>query len=207
MIHEFKLPTDMAKVREKVMGLSSLWDTRLPDKPFFTLGGSAYLDIDRDDKSLYEYKTRTFNAPMVHCFGDLYKDVQSVLTDHLKIPCNFDHNYCVPGFHIFFSHEDFVTTGGPWHMDMGHIQLGLPEVDPISFTATIKLPTDGGGIQYKFTSGGEEHYLPYEVGGMILHDGCMMHKIAPLNSLYEDDERITMQGHGVKVDGEYVLFW
>lgn len=207
MIHQFKLSTDMEKIRNKVMGLNSLWDNRIPDRPFYTLGGSAYLDIEREDKTSYEYKQKTFNSSMVHCFGDLYSEVQAVLENHLKVPCHFDPLLCVPGFHIFFSHPAFVTTGGVWHMDMGHIQLGLPENDPISFTATVELPTDGGGLQYKFSSNGEEHYLPYEVGGMVMHDGCMMHKIAPLKAFHEDDERITMQGHGVKVNGEYVLFW
>ena len=205
MIERLKLSTDMDKIRDKVMGLSSIWDERLPDRPFYTLGGSAYLDIKSSDKSTYGYKRKTFNDTMVHCFGGLYKEVVAVLSDYLKIPCTFDPSLCVPGFHIFFSHPAFVTSGGLWHMDMGHIALGLPENDPISFTATVRLPQDGGGLQYK--EGDEEFYLAYKVGEMVVHDGCIMHKIAPLKAFHENDERVTMQGHGVKIDGQYVLFW
>jgi len=90
-------------------------------------------------------------------------------------------------------------------MDMGHIALGLPENDPISFTATVRLPKDGGGLQYK--EGDEEFYLAYKVGEIVVHDGSIMHKIAPFKAFHEDDQRVTMQGHGVKIDDQYVLFW
>ena len=195
----------MGDVRENVMGLSALWNHRIPDRPFFTLGPSAYLDIERTDKTSYQNNLAVTNNVLAYCFGDLYKEVAEVLSEHLGKPAYYDASLALPGFHIFFSHTAFVTSGGLWHMDMGHVQLGLPENDPISFTATVRLPKDGGGLQYKDEKG--EHYLPYEVGGMVMHDGCTMHKIAPLKAFHEDDERITMQGHGVEIEGEYVLFW
>ena len=205
MIHQFKLNTDMEDVREKVMGLTSLWKFRLPDKPMYTLGASSYLDIEREDKTDYFNAVNVCNGALAYCFGALYREISDVLEAHLKTYITFDSSIALPGFHIFLAHEAFVTSGGLWHMDMGHVQLGLPDVDPISFTATVRLPKDGGGLQYK--EDGKEFYQPYEVGGMILHDGCTMHKIAPFKKFYADDERITLQGHGVKIDGQYVLFW
>jgi len=205
MLQTFKLEADMEVVRGNVIGLNSLWNNRTEDRPFHTLGASAYLDIRRGDTDSYFTGVQACNGALAYCFGSLYQEISKVLTDHLKMEVSFDPSLALPGFHIFFGHEAFVREGGLWHMDMGHIQLGLPDVDPISFTVTVCLPKDGGGLNYKQDD--KEHYLAYEVGGMVVHDGCMMHKIASLNSYQEDDERITMQGHGVNINGEYVLFW
>lgn len=204
-ISRFKLKEDMEKVREKVLGLGSLWNQRLPDRPFFTLGPSAYMDIAIKDKTDYNNNLIVTNNVLAHCFGSLYREVSAVLEKELGKPNYYDANYALPGFHVFFAHPAFVTSGGLWHMDMGHVQLELPGINPISFTVTVRLPKDGGGLQYKKDD--KEKYLPYEVGGMIMHSGCTMHKIAPLKAFHEDDERITMQGHGVDIDGEYLLFW
>ena len=35
----------MEVVRVNVIGLNSLWNNRTEDRPFYTLGASAYLDI------------------------------------------------------------------------------------------------------------------------------------------------------------------
>ena len=45
MLQTFKLETDMEVVRGNVIGLNSLWSNRTEDRPFHTLGASAYLDI------------------------------------------------------------------------------------------------------------------------------------------------------------------
>jgi len=205
MLQTTKLEADMEEVRGNVIGLNSLWNNRILDKPFHTLGASAYLDIVGGDQEPYFTGVRACNGALAYCFGPLYREISEALTDLLKVKASFDSALALPGFHIFFAHEAFVREGGLWHMDMGHIQLGLPDIDPISFTVSVCLPKDGAGMDYKV--GDEEHHLAYKVGGMVVHDGCMMHRIAPLKSYLDNDERITMQGHGVKIDGEYILFW
>ena len=42
---------------------------------------------------------------------------------------------------------------------------------------------------------------------MALHAGHLLHQIAPGTALQPQDERITLQGHGVYVDGAWRLYW
>jgi hypothetical protein len=44
----------MAEVRGKIIGLNFLWNNRTEDRPFHTLGSSAYLDIRRKDVEVKE---------------------------------------------------------------------------------------------------------------------------------------------------------
>lgn len=47
----------------------------------------------------------------------------------------------------------------------------------------------------------------YKVGEIILHSGYTLHQIAPTTYIYPDDERITLQGHGLFCDGQWLLYW
>ena len=47
----------------------------------------------------------------------------------------------------------------------------------------------------------------YERGHMALHSGHLLHQIAPGVDLQPDDQRITLQGHGVRTGGVWRLYW
>ncbi|MCP5507982.1 MAG: hypothetical protein H7A37_06755 [Chlamydiales bacterium] len=51
------------------------------------------------------------------------------------------------------------------------------------------------------------HYLPYEEGKILIHDGLTLHQIAPAEKMQPDDERITLQGHALFCDGAWRLHW
>ena len=93
-----------------------------------------------------------------------------------------------------------------------------------SFTITIKLPSCGSGLNYwdityaeypnhsnkdPETAFPEEkrHYLPYEEGKIVIHNGLMLHQIAIPKDLKKDDVRITMQGHAIRCDGVWRIHW
>jgi hypothetical protein len=54
----------------------------------------------------------------------------------------------------------------------------------------------------------EPKILSYEIGSIVLFKGNLLHQIAPFYSpIYSDELRITMQGHGIKCDGKWLLYF
>jgi hypothetical protein len=50
-------------------------------------------------------------------------------------------------------------------------------------------------------------YLPYTPGHLVIHSGHQLHQIAAIPDRRPGDERITMQAHVLRVDGEWVMYW
>ena len=49
--------------------------------------------------------------------------------------------------------------------------------------------------------------VPYEVGKLFYHTGHVLHQIIPGYQLDGDDRRITLQGHGIKCDGVWKIYF
>jgi|TARA_S200000501_G_C20697062_1_gene687828 hypothetical protein len=49
--------------------------------------------------------------------------------------------------------------------------------------------------------------VPYEVGKLFYHTGHILHQIIPGYNLDGSDRRITLQGHGVKCDGIWKIYF
>ena len=102
----------------------------------------------------------------------------------------------------------------------------------LSFTLPIQVPTNGGGLntwedesmkQYeidnKYTKHmkeldysqwgdyGEPTVVPYEAGKMFWFTGQLVHQIAPAYNADFNDRRISLQGHGVKCDGKWIIYF
>ena len=48
---------------------------------------------------------------------------------------------------------------------------------------------------------------PYTVGKLFYHTGHVLHQIIPGYKLQEGDRRITLQGHGIKCDGKWIIYF
>ena len=102
----------------------------------------------------------------------------------------------------------------------------------LSFTLPIQVPTNGGGLntweeesmkQYeidnkytkhmkeldysKWGDYGEPTVVPYEAGKMFWFTGQLVHQIAPAYNADFNDRRISLQGHGVKCDGKWIIYF
>ena len=112
--------------------------------------------------------------------------------------------------------------GNPIHVDTAHRPLGLQE-PTLSCTLSLRLPSTGAGL--KVWPLLEEHgrgltqpqlmdllnrtparYAPYTVGTLFVHSGDWYHQARGLPYL-PGEYRITLQGHGVRMDGRWHLFW
>ncbi|OGV27196.1 MAG: hypothetical protein A3F18_07220 [Legionellales bacterium RIFCSPHIGHO2_12_FULL_37_14] len=106
----------------------------------------------------------------------------------------------------------------------------------LSFTLSLKLPKTGTGlytwptlnrdelISYANTlevsrfatmacllSQHKREYIPYKIGHFITHNGQVVHWIPPMaissETIPVGEQRITLQGHGIKHAGVWEIFW
>ena len=135
-----------------------------------------------------------------------------------------------PGFTSSFPAK---CSNGRWRLSTKIWQYqtqdwdGFKSVDfnrPISFTLAVALPKYGGGLSVwdvwheemvgrspeeikALIKSRERKHHAYRVGHMVLHSGHMVHQIAPMVNAQPDDERITLQGHGLLCDGTWRVYW
>ena len=111
------------------------------------------------------------------------------------------------------------------HYDYWHSFKEVDLKNTLSFTIPVKLPTHGGGLYtwedevnpYSFNYTTNENKLDelespsvsnlYNTGEMIYFIGHLLHQMMPGVNVQPTDRRITVQGHGVKCDGVWRLYW
>ncbi|HLX03775.1 MAG TPA: hypothetical protein VKS80_16840 [Trinickia sp.] len=122
--------------------------------------------------------------------------------------------------------------GNPIHVDTAHRALGVVGLigdrsadDPptLSFTLPLCLPREGAGMklwplgldalahldragQLERLGTSATRFVAYRAGTLFLHSGTCFHQARGL-PVTPGDYRITLQGHGVWLDGEWRLFW
>ena len=122
------------------------------------------------------------------------------------------------------------VVGNAIHCDTAHLVVdwgnrdGLELENPISITVSIRIPEAGAGLNYwefgrertddlppaalrEFLINSPKHYHPYQLGCMAIHSGLRYHQMAAMPKMLPGDERITLQGHGVRQNGVWQLFW
>jgi hypothetical protein len=219
-----------ADVAARVRAHEPRW-TRRSTSEFFTLGAASYLD----DETAYMPRAAATNPLLDGDFGDLHERLRTVLAERLDAPCSLASPFARPGFHIWRVPGIPTTAEASLHFDMQYERVPFPERArtgfdrPISFTLPLVLPRQGGGLTtwdvtvdqvnafyrrtgYLVTLDDLKLLLTprhhaYEVGTLVLHSGHMLHQIAPVPAVDPDDERITLQGHGIFYDGEWKLYW
>jgi len=227
--------TDCERVASAVSNLRDHWIPRTrPPTSFFTLGVASYMDLSSPaeqglTRNYYE-EAPIFNALILDRFGWLLKLIQDALNDTLGLTTCFCPRLAVPGFHIF-EHLAIPTTDlASIHSDLQYqlIQWGdcatlLDFRNPVSFTLPIKLPAGGGGInEWDLTyeemtlahldlatslRSRRKSFQPYSIGSLALHSGHYLHQIAGVADVQPGDQRITLQGHGLRRGTDIILYW
>ncbi|MDY1548717.1 hypothetical protein [Luteibacter sahnii] len=204
---------------------------------FVTYGRAAYLDIcmpDADAQEQYYSKVAASNRVLMDAMGEMYAQLKSVVGGILGAPVTYRPDVLgVPGLHVIRGDAINITQGFGVHFDTQYERLRLPvpmdeDTYPISFTLPLLMPKNGTGLQVydlnskdlgRLSDPGEtrslselaqlcgSRYLPYSVGTLVFHHGLLGHHAASSAVAGEDDERITVQGHGVLCGGEWILYW
>ena len=228
---DFLDATECAETVTRIIALQQNW-TRRSEFGFYTLGTAAYLDgVGAHDA--YLKKAEATNPRLAETFGDLYAALLGFLEYVLGEPVGYDERLALPGFHIFrFSGQQLApddAVAERAHFDLQFLNA-VPESTPeatISFTLPLEQPSEGAGMavwDYRYQDA-VAHNLPgpdfaadhpfervcYQTGRMVLHDGFILHAIlhtvvgapapAPVG------RRITLQGHGVRRNGQWTIYW
>ncbi|ADI39254.1 putative uncharacterized protein [Waddlia chondrophila 2032/99] len=223
------LPEECLQIQQQLHSLKDKWEPRLGDLPFYTLGAASYLDAGKKGEFFYKMKAKRFNPLLKEHFDSLYQKVAEVLEKETGKPVVYEENYGYPGFHIFLFSEVFEFNIASVHFDLQFQELSwryknVDQLHPLSITLPIALPGSGGGmfcwdIHYrdvkelprseleKRSQEEEPVLIEYSPGQIVVHEGLFLHQIAPAEEMKENDERITLQGHGLFCDGAWHLYW
>ncbi|NRO97469.1 hypothetical protein GWC77_16215 [Paraburkholderia sp. NMBU_R16] len=131
---------------------------------------------------------------------------------------------------VWFTRRDGPEfPGNPIHVDTAHGALDLanvsvPNLPPtLSFTLPLGLPREGAGMalwplgvadlahldgasQLERLRASPTRFVAYRPGTLFLHSGTCYHQARGL-PVTPGDHRITLQGHGIWIDGAWRLFW
>jgi len=202
---------------------------------FFTVGRASYLDVcpqKADPKTDYYDRLAQSNAELVAAFSDLYEMLRRMLEERLGGAASYAQSLALPGFHLFFGRGIMGAGSSGRHFDIQYERLTLPEGrivdDPISFTLALELPAGGSGLDIWNVTAGDydaafaagriltiedlvarktSAHFGYRAGTLYLQRGLFLHRIGSSGPIAEEDRRITLQGHGLNIDGRWRLYW
>lgn len=183
----------------------------------------------------YAALAERYNAVLTRYFGDLHERVRAAICALLGEPVRLAEEFALPGFHIFRAAAiPGPGNEASIHVDLQygaleHSRYGKPDFGAfVSFTLPLRLPARGGGLNVwdvtrdalvtrflageernvtKAVAGLEPRFQPYRIGELVLHSGHTVHQIANVPSVTAGDARTTLQGHGVRYAGGWVLYW
>lgn len=231
MITEIDLLTEAEcqLVRDEVYNLKDLWVQRHFLLDFYILGASSYIDGVKNQQDYYQ-KIKVYNPILSDSFSWLYQQLADALAKTLEAPVCYQDTLALPGFQIYLFHRQLVRPSPFIHSDLQYQLLNWESTEsidfnnPISLTLTIALPKHGAGLhlwdlqhqEYQGLAQEEKTQLlstrkkifhPYKLGSIALHKGNRVHQAALGKNLQTDDERITLQGHGLLCQGAWQLYW
>ena len=221
---------ECAQAVEQLQGLERHWTHRHDYLPSYTLGAAAYLDVPRHGIATYTVRAVRMNKFLRRDFGWLHQRTAEALADHLGEPVGLTRRFATPGFHIFRHHPNLGELKARLHFDLQAERLDFDASathDPacrLSFTTAVALPEDGAGLyiwpltheQTRELNDAdfdtqvravEPEYQGYTLGELFVHDGSHLHSIASDRKMVSGESRVTYQGHAIRVDGEWQLYW
>ncbi len=220
-----------AEIGERLEMLRPHWLTR--GLGYYTLGLATYLDVigSDDPQQTYFARLSEYNDLIRRNFGDLLDRIADALATLTGEPAHYDERVALPGFHVF-EDDGIATSSRPsQHFDLQYREMSWPfEIGPVeqamSFTLPVVLPRRGGAldvwditeadmlrlVRQGRNSGELGESLPprrheYRVGRMAVQLTPIMHRIAAVPERHPGDQRITLQGHGIRNGEGWVLYW
>ena len=220
------------EVARKLENLRSFWLKR--GLGFYTFGIATYLDIMCSKKPIDDYYNRIsyYNNLISEHFEAELEEVKRIISEYFKISSRFEPKVAFPGFHIFENEGLTLVDLPSQHFDLQHRYLQWPfgpvSDDVISFTLPIKIPKNGAALDFWSFDESDWKRLEkmgrkvdikkigqlkplqrheYRVGVMTIQLKPILHRIAAISRRFAEDQRITLQGHAVKNNNEWVLYW
>ena len=226
--HTQVISTESAAVMAATVNeLRAHWIQRHQIAPAYTLGAASY--CGDDDYLCY---SRKMNPLLQNHFGHLHQLMHEAMESALGESVESAEDKSLPGFHIFEPHFLFSIKSGHVHLDTQYKKLdwsGYTHIDfnrTLSFTLPLELPDCGAGLRTWPTQAIDAEQInspdsmstdvvmqqdctvvDYSTGCMVIHDGRMVHQIAPPRGPWTHGSRITCQGHALYCDGAWRTYW
>ena len=224
------------RVRQAIHALRSNWIVRgSANHSFYTVGAASYIDAAPSTAPpRYSEILAETNPVLREHFHWLYARLMNELSAHLQATVRTAEELALPGFHVWQG-LTVPTSSVSIHFDLQYMSIPWSDVGrsdrnrPLSFTLPIALPRGGGGLNTWDLTYEEQTanfratrkyrpveemaklrtrtFHPYTLGVLALHSGHRLHQIAAVDRAYPDDERITLQGHGLFCDGAWTIYW
>lgn len=222
LIQEIKVLAldECESVRKSVRELEPIWDT---DRYRLGAGISYY-----KPPVFYYATSRRTNPILQKHFGWMYDKLLKTFAESFNCSVAYRDDLALPGFNIYCGPIDFETVNYNVHVDLQFMDLNWSPPNSadfqttMSFTLPIASPACGSGLNIwpitqndisedEIDSGEklrEEHaiYQQYTLGFATIHDGKHYHQMSIAKNRQPGDERITLQGHGVKQDGVLIVY-
>jgi hypothetical protein len=227
--HPFLDPAECEAICARLPDHPELLRDRRPERPgtFITYGRAAYIDAGRPDSDPerdYHAIVEAENELLERLLGDLYPRLLAKLEELLGEPAVYAPELlALPGIHLFRGEGITSASGSGSHFDVQFQPLRFPrppdDAQPISVTLPLRLPAGGSGLRIHpltytdFLRGGRvarepSIYEEYEVGVLVVHRGLFLHGIAaPRRDFGPEEERITLQCHGIRAGGTWFIYW
>ena len=201
------------------------WKQRNDTGLYFTIGAVSQEDANAG-VDVYCREAESSNTILKRHFSDVLEALRLAVETWKGEPVRYHDRFGLPGIMIYLAPmRPAVVVGNRPHIDMQHRLLPFGDAfaptseNLASFTLALRLPKRGAGLRTwpEFRGmpfGGvpltrqNATFIDYEVGSMLCHDGLTPHHGVGMRTHGgPDDMRITIQGFGVRVRGEWVLYW
>jgi hypothetical protein len=192
------------------------WTT--PASVMWTIGAPLYRNRDRLE--YYVSCARDQNRRLYVHFRQVHERIAQFFEERYGDPVVFAEELAVPGFHVFEYPGSGVFDGGGWHFDQLYGQvpyLAAHAADvsaAVNFTLPVLVPSGGTGMELcddepgaVDVGAGAHLSTPYLPGVMVFTEREYWHRIGPSTCREDRDRRVTLQGHGVRFRGRWILFW
>lgn len=225
-VHSAELftPAEVAEVVAAVAGVPvglrrACWGTA-GGKDLATIGEPLYRNRAR--LAYYTERARAENRLLYRHFRLVHERVATFFEHRYGLPVVFAEELAVPGFHLFAFAAAGEYEGGGWHIDALERQVPslfarLADITAVvNFTVPFVLPDGGSGMDLEADvpgapagrrGGGQPITVPYRVGTMLFTETELWHRISGSRCLSPGQRRVTYQGHGLCLDGRWILFW
>lgn len=218
-------PARAAEAAARVVNLRDRWERRNETGLYHTIGVVTEEDA-RAGVDDYCRRAEPSNVILKQAFSDVHEQIRIALEETKGEPVRFHQRYGLPGVMIYLSpNRPAVVVGNRPHVDLQYRLLNWPPgFEPVSenllsFTLALALPPRGAGLRTwpelreRLSAGipmtsSNATFINYEIGQMLCHDGLTPHHGVGMRTDGQKEEiRITIQGFGVRVNGEWLLYW
>ena len=220
------LPTQVSTRLPALVDMGRLcWDLSAASRPALgkhngeqlrTVGLPAYLS--QQNQNEYEQCAIATNASQWRRWESLYSEVFAVLARFLGETVLVSRRAAIPGFHVIRNSAAFPQYhGGVPHVDSSYLHVPAFNgklLGDEQYSFTLLLSNDADRIGLEFWSPGTSEcdaqsqspvgFVAYHNGSLVIFDSRIVHRIAPFSGV---QERVTLQGHIVRLEGRLIAFW